>query len=135
MARLERGEGVTGRYPGLAMAPGSSLYLPEARREFGDRLDRLDADWANYLKTAKVTIQNEPRPIMANGKLARVLPRYRPDEVGSAAFWRGATDLVAIIQQAHCLAQQFLVDREYIAPEDAPFIERCALSDIRLPPG
>jgi hypothetical protein len=131
LPRLERGEGVTGSYPGLAMAPGASLYLPDARREFGERLNRLDTDWTNYLRTTIVTLRSQSHPVLVNGRVGRILPRFRPDEVGSVEFWRSADDVLTALHQAHCVAQQFLVDREYVAPEDAPYIQGCALSDIR----
>jgi len=70
---------------------------------------------------------------MVDGRLARVLPRFKPADIGSVAFWRAANDISTVMDQANCLAQQFLVDREYVPPEDVSFLERCALSDIRMP--
>ena len=133
MNAFERGATMTGHYPWSGGIVTSLSSIPEARREFGARLDRLDSDWAEYLGTAMVTIRDQPRPLMANGRFAHVLPRFRPDEVGSIEFWRAANDLMTAMEQTNCIARQFLVDREYVAPEDAPFMEGCALADIRTP--
>jgi hypothetical protein len=130
---FQRGETLTGHYAWSGGLVTSLSSIPEARREFGSRLDRLDSDWADYLRTAMVTIRDQPHPLMANGRFAHVLPRFRPEEVGSTEFWRAANDLTTAMDQGNCIAQQFLVDREYVAPEDAPFMERCALADIRSP--
>lgn len=133
MQSFQRGEWMDFQIPVATGLTNPTSYPPQARQEFGALIDRLDSDWVEYLARSAVTIQNRQHQVIENGRPARFVPRFTLAQVGSTAFWRAANDLRETYGQTHCIAQQFLVDREYVAPEDMPYNSQCALNEIRLP--
>lgn len=133
-AQLERFQ--TGQWTDIEMPvpPGyanPTSYSSQARREFGDRLDRLDADWIAYLRSSSVTVQNKQRPVWDGEQPARFVTRFTLREVGTPEFWRSANDLRDTMDQMNCIAQQFLVDLQYVPPDESTLAGRCPLGEIR----
>jgi hypothetical protein len=108
-------------------------YPARAREEFGARVDRLDADWMAYLARSAMTIRNQRIALFHDGHLAQVLPRFLPSQVGSPAFWLAARDMRTLTEQMDCIAQHFLSERQYVSPEESPYMGECAIDEIRLP--
>lgn len=127
------GEWVEATIPIPTAFANPSEYPPQARSEFGARIDRLDADWTKYLAQAMVTIRNERHPVLSGGRIARFAPRFGISQVGTTDFWRAANDMRTIFEQANCIAQHFLSDSEYLPPGETSYISQCPLEEIRIP--
>lgn len=112
---------------------GPNSYPRQARTEFGPRIDRLSRDWDAYLSRAAMTFRNERQPLMVGGRWNRRVPRFTLAQVGSREFWLAANDLRAFEDQLNCIGSQFLVDKEYVAPDGYVAPVPCALDEIRLP--
>jgi hypothetical protein len=121
------------RFPLSEAFTTSSTFPPQARDEFGGRVDRLAADWTVYLARAAVTLRGERHPVLQNGRFATILPRFSVAEVGSPQFWRAANDMRMLAEQLHCMTDHFLSERGYVAPEEARGSGQCGLDEIRLP--
>lgn len=130
--RLQSGEWIDAALP---IPPGFANpvnYPPQARQEFGARIDRLDADWVNYLGRSAVTLRNRQHPIWEGDHPRRFVPRFSLQDVGSTEFWRAAEDLRDIMEQTNCIAQHFLVDRQYLPPDESVAAGQCPLGEVRL---
>ncbi|MEA3046481.1 MAG: hypothetical protein QOJ53_813 [Sphingomonadales bacterium] len=129
LAGVASGGTATYRVPGFG-APG--VYPEAARREFGERLDRLDAEWLAYLAQSAVTIRGVQHPLLNGGRPARVIPTFTMSQVGSPEFWRASNDGRLAITQLNCVASHFLHDRGYLGPEDSANLRQCPLDEIRV---
>jgi hypothetical protein len=112
---------------------GPTAYPRQAQTEFGPRIDRLSRDWDAYLARAAMTFRNERQPLMTGGRWNRRVPRFTMAQVGSREFWLAANDLHDFEDQLNCIGSQFLVDKEYVAPDGYAAPVLCALDEIRLP--
>jgi hypothetical protein len=110
-----------------------SSYPRQAREEFGPRVDRLNKDWTTYLSRASVTLGAKREPLMTHGRWNRVVRRFSTAQVGSDEFWRHGNDLIDFLEQTHCLANHFLIDGGYVAPDTYAAPGQCPLDEIRIP--
>ncbi|RYY26144.1 MAG: hypothetical protein EOP62_11750 [Sphingomonadales bacterium] len=107
---------------------GVEAYPTEAVREFGPRIAELDASWLRYLAASALTVGGEQRPLFVSGKPGKVLPRFRPQDLATAAFWRGLPDHSLAAEMISCVAGRFLEDH-YRAPTTELDLGRCATSE------
>jgi hypothetical protein len=108
-------------------------YPRQAREEFGPRVERLETDWNAYLAGAAMTFDNQRRPVLANGHVSHLVPRFRMNQVGSREFWTRGEDFRDFSTQLNCLAGNFLIDRGYVAPATYIVPGQCPLDELRLP--
>ncbi len=114
--------------------PGSSgvdVYPPDARREFGTRIDSLDADWVRYLASAAVTIRGRQIPLMNGNRPAAVLPVFSLNEIGTPAFWLASSDAARTYEMVACIGGRFLSDRYQVDASQAD-MGRCAMAETTL---
>jgi hypothetical protein len=119
--------------PGFQPNVANDTYPRAARREFGKRIDTLDADWARYLGAAAVTIRGRQVPLMRDGKPVAVLPIYSQNEIGTPAFWLSSNDVVRTYEMVACIGGRFLSDRYQLDASQAD-MGRCAISETSLSP-
>jgi hypothetical protein len=112
---------------------GVNAYPREARQEFGERIDRLDADWLAYLTHAAVTIRDRRTPFMNGAQPIAILPTFSASEMGTPAFWLAANDMMRANEMVSCLAGRFLSSRYHV--EASQFdLGRCAIEEMFLQP-
>lgn len=111
---------------GLASGEGLNAYPAQARREFGERIAKLDSEWLKYLSHATLTIRGEPRPLMRGGQPASFLRKFSAAEIGTPAFWLAANDRARAMELIGCIAGRFMDDAGYGDWDDQPHAERCS---------
>lgn len=112
--------------PSLLSGEGLNAYPAQARREFGERIAKLDAEWLKYLSHATLTIRGERRPLMRGGQPATFLRKFSAAEIGSPAFWLSANDHGRAVELVGCIAGRFMDDAGYGDWDDQPHAERCS---------
>ena len=115
---------------GAAPAPGEGLaaFPTEARREFGDRLARFDAEWARYLSTAGMSVRGRELSGMPGAAAGARLQRWSISQIGTVDFWRGASDVYRATELSACVGGQFLAAKGYRIQQSSAEFARCAMS-------
>lgn len=117
---------------GLFSGEGLNAYPIQARREFGDRIAKLDAEWVKYLSHATLTIRGERRPLMRGGQPAPFIRKFSAAEIGTPAFWLAVNDRARSMELIGCIAGRFMDDAGYGDWDDQLHAERCAREEATL---
>jgi hypothetical protein len=104
---------------------------PEALRAFGPAIRDMDSKWSSFLQRATVTVDGTARPVVVGGRYARLMQRFRADQLAGDAFWNSLEDGNDYTSSLSCLATRFTVDNQYGSLGELPAYRKCTARALR----
>lgn len=112
-------------YAAFLDANGFEGVAERARGYFGPQFTEMDAAWLRFLDRTTLPVAANARPIVVNGRFAKLLERFRLRDVGSSRFWLHLPDGSQYLQSLTCSAAIFAVSNDYAAPAELPRYAEC----------
>jgi len=102
-------------------------YSAAVRRQYGDRIDKLDADWSSFLGRNTITLEGRTYKLSETGELSPPLPVFTSATIGNRDFWGSLERLQNVEGRVQCLAARFLVESSYVGQKSVADFGRCLM--------